>query len=308
MLAYQEDKDEFHQVMQLSCTARIYKEFGDVWGVDFIRWWYTKGRYLFISKEFDIKPPVNQIFWIQRGGKTEHFDFYLNQFTKHYEKIMENPNYPDSVNLFVPLRPTLKETMSSVRDYFKQFYFSPGAERSNTKFSIAKSKLREATVRDCFKVYELWTRQEKTDLASIGIQANVLRSSMADYKFSNKDLSQMDSLDSLRSGTSRQINNAIYLSENAAAGIMPSITKIPIIFKFSKSHLTNLFNDLKEMYSKKMYQKDALVKFAKKEKNIIREYSSYSERTPHPLDILVGQEVKVYPSKSTPRRSSSSRR
>lgn len=307
MMGYQ-DVTEWNSTIQLAITAEIYKDIGDVWGIDFIRWWYTRGRYLFIYKEPNINPPIKEIFHMRRGRTTDHFDFYLNEFKKHYEAVMSNPNYPDFVTLFVPIRSTLKETMVLVRNHFKQWHIHPGDLRNNAKFSIAKSKLRESTLRDCFKVYELWVKQEKTDLASIGIQANVLRSAMADYKFSNEKLAQMSSLDSLRSGTSRQINNAIYLSENAALGLIPSINKTPIIFKFKKDHLASIFKHLTILQKRKSNQKDALIKFANKEKNIVRKYSSYSKREAEPLDILIGQEIVIKHSKLAPRRSSSSRR
>ena len=108
-------------------------------------------------------------------------------------------------------------------------------------FVMHKSKMREKTLKDCFKALEASSYQDDKNLVNIAIKANILKGQIKEYHQKKNNLKDMDSLDSLRSSTSRQLKLARLLAENSALGKFPCINKLPFQKVFLNFELHEIF-------------------------------------------------------------------
>ena len=330
--------------------SAFYRSLGDVWNIDFVRWWYTRARYCFKhygevivtddGTEADLdrghyerfisarmrKKNNSTIDQIndrlirkeRRGeylGKTAqviphlsyslekqesvsnyrkatmkapylHFSFdtrqkldrkqissYLNEIKEDLEKLYKEGGYPVASMLSINLQKSKKET---VRDFSKfldnhNFYGIEDKNLSSPYFHFKKTKLKESTLRDCYKVYEMSVNQDKPNLFELGIKADVIRGAIAAYKLKEarykKNIKEFLSYSSLKSATSRQIRYAHNFALNAGTASFPrssypvsSYIELPIE---EKRYIFDLL--IKESKLAKN-QKDALMDFAKKER------------------------------------------
>ena len=216
-----------NQIPDYYKALTTYGTFGNVWTKDFTTWWYFTAQFQFFPLvESKINPFA--LFNLRRDKKiTDEFIAELTQTLQDLMKVAaRTPTIPHMLGLVIPIKDTRRETLKAIEKYIdKTITFSP-KEMPKGNYAIHKSKIRESTVADTFKVLSIRAQYDEPDLAKIAIEANVLRGAMADYKASGGDLKKMNSLDSLRAGTSRQIKQAILLSENAARGVFPSIDPI----------------------------------------------------------------------------------
>lgn len=218
------------KIPELPLVAQTFHSFDDVWELDFTRWWYLIGRNQFNVDLFSIGD-VREIFaW---PNQIEILDRDLIEAKEHVELIYNNlqskNSYPSVVGLCIPIQSSIRKTLKSIERFLKANY--PFAEESKVEsnYQIYKSKIREHSVSDCFKTLEIRADQEKVDLVKVAKEGNTLKGAMADLKSAGYDASKMNSVESLRSGTSRQLSMAILLAENAARGRFPCLEPIEIL-------------------------------------------------------------------------------
>jgi hypothetical protein len=108
-------------------------------------------------------------------------------------------------------------------------------------FVMHKSKMREKTLKDCFKALEASSYQDDKNLVNIALSANILKGHLEEYKDKKNNLNQINSLDSLRSSTSRQLKMGRLLAENSALGKFPCINKLPFQKVFLNFELHEIF-------------------------------------------------------------------
>ena len=327
-----------------------YLSFGDVWNIDFARWWYTKARYCFkhygeifvtddgteidldrghyerfmsarmgkknnltTDKNYDrvtrkkgrgeylgktvqvvphIKysfgkqgsvpnykiaetkdPYIHHLFDTRQKLDRKQLSSYLRKIKKDLEKLYKEGGYPIASMLTINLQKSKKET---VRDFSKfldtyNFYGVEDKNLSSPYFHFKKTKLKESSLRDCYKVYEMSVNQDKPNLFELGIKADVIKGAIAEYKSIEADYKKgtriFKSYNSLKSATSRQIRYAHNFALNAGTGPFPdcrypesSYIELPIEEK------RYIFDLLIKQAKLEKNQKDALIDFAKKEK------------------------------------------
>lgn len=268
--------DQIDTPVHIANIYTTYQAFGDVWNIDFARWWYTRARYQF-KPNLIPKPDIFE-FYKLLPNKTCSEESILKVFKQFYKSTIKEPIYPTMLALAIPVRATKKQTMKLFSDYLDQYVeFNPkDLEKGN--YAIHKSKIREKTIMDCFKVYELAMQQDVRDLFSLGIEADVLDGAIADYKTSLKLNRPMKSPESLRSGTSRQILTAEILAENAAAGKFPCIDPPKFRRRLAVNHIRGLFKYLISQTKQSRYKKQELIKFAQKTKNLTNPKGHYLVR------------------------------
>jgi hypothetical protein len=199
-------------------------DFGDVWEKDFTTWWYFAGKYQFFPLVEPKFGPAS-LFNLTTNKKVD--SKYISETLESLEEFLKIAQdftaMPQVLGAIVPIHATKKKTLKEFEKYLdKTVTFAP-KELVKGNYVINKSKLRKQTIVDCYKVLDIRSRYDQPDLANIAIEANVLRGAMADYRAAGYDLKKMNSVESLRSGTSRQIKQAVLIAENAARGIFPSI-------------------------------------------------------------------------------------
>jgi hypothetical protein len=216
--------ERFDKFLDLSRTGYT---FGDVWNIDFIRWWYARARFQF-EPEVIKKVDVQEIQQLELGKKIpkEDQERALWRTIDIFKEKNHSVFFPDFRIIGIPLQSSKRATLRAIEKYLDQTVVFGQAKAPSGMVKINKSKLREFTVRDSYKVLELRCFQQTPDLVELGVNAGVLRGAMADLKFHKNDVTKIESIQSLRSGTSRQLLNAIHLAENAARGKFPCIEMV----------------------------------------------------------------------------------
>lgn len=238
--------DQCIDIPGLELVAQTQYMFDDVLYLDFTRWWYTIARFQFntnLSKDSKIK----EIF--QWSNRIEILDEDLNEakasLDNLYEDIKSSQSYPPVVALSIPIQSSLKKTAKEIEEFLKNNYPFGEVSKVESNFSFFKSKMREHSISDCYKSLEIRCDQNEVDLVKVAIESNSLKSAMADLKAAKFDAHKMQSAESLRSGTSRQISTAILIAENAARGRFPCYDPIQIL-EPNYTKLKEVFHRLKK--------------------------------------------------------------
>ena len=264
-----------------------YKFLGDVWSIDFARWWYTRARYFFKHLSYfldkqesiprDYHKTVIKDAWLHFGFDTREkldrkkLSSYLRYIKKDLEYLHKEGGYPVASMLTINLQKSKKETIRAFSNFLDSFYGVEDENMGSTFFHFDKTKLKESTLRDCYKVYEMSVYQDKLNLFELGIKADVIKGAIAEYKsreaLYKKNIRIFRSYNSLKSATSRQLRYAHNFALNAGTASFPryrypvsSYIELPIE---EKRYIFDLL--IKESKLVKN-QKDALINFAKKEK------------------------------------------
>ena len=269
---------------RLTEVRKTYSAFGDVWKYGFIRWWYIRGQHLFKNNELNNDkifeyynlPFNNRIYSAAIDIKVEDFKKHLNLINdqKLYGaipkglpiKFIRKANFffnrwknPTYLGLSIPIKNTKKETLKMISDFLDEKINFGKPEVSKGFFSIYKSKMREVRISGSYKMLELRARQEKANLKEIAEQANIIKTSLAGYK-THKDIDKkLGALDSLRSGTSRYINVALMLAENAAVGKFPCIEKPKVFYDFDYIEINNILNTLIHRNNSQKFNRDETI-------------------------------------------------
>jgi len=263
-----------------------YKALGDVWNIDFARWWYSKARYFFmhVSDLLD-EDNIRKEPWLHMGVDSSRkldeklLSKNMKYIEEHYRNLYKRKIAPKAISLTINLQKNKKETIKAFSQFIDGFYGVEYKNMNSTIFHFSKSKFTEATLRDCYKVYEMSIRQDKLNLFQIGIKANVIRGASAEYQ-SKKDVFEKNikifrSYNSLRSATSRQIRYAKNFALNAGYPTFPyerDFNWAPVELPMEEKRY--IFDYLLKQSKFKKNQKNALLDFAKNEilKNVKKEY------------------------------------
>lgn len=264
-----------------------YLRLGEVWSIDFARWWYTRARYFFkhlsyfLDKQEGIPKDYHKVIiktpWLHSSLDTrvklnkKRMDSFLGGIKKDLEYLHEEGGYPKALILTINFLKTKKETVRAFSDFMDTFYGVEHKNMNSTIFSFDKTKLKEATLRDCYKVYELNIRQEKNNLFDLGIKAGVLTGAIAEYKsreaIYKKNPRMFRSYNSLKSATSRQLRYADNFALNAGIGAFPRKNHPSFYYiELPLEERRYIFDLLLKQAKSDRNQKDALIDFAKKEK------------------------------------------
>jgi len=330
--------------------SAFYRSLGDVWNIDFVRWWYTRARYCFkhygevfvtddgteadldrghyerfisaqmekknnsttdqindrlirkerrgeyLGKTIQVIPHIKYSF--EKQGSVPnyhraimkapylHFPFdtrqkldrkqlssYLRKIKNDLEKIYKEGGYPVASMLSINLQKSKKET---VRDFSKfldnhNFYGVEDKNLSSPYFHFDKTKLKESTLRDCYKVYEMSVNQDKPNLFELGIKADVIKGAIAEYKSREahykKNIKEFLSNNSLKSATSRQIRYAHNFALNAGTASFPRSTyPVSSYIELPIEEKRYIFELLIKESKLAKNQKAALIDFAKKQR------------------------------------------
>jgi hypothetical protein len=257
---------------------RSYKYLGDVWNIDFARWWYTRARYHFKHvSDFIESKELKKYPWTHGAIDTtmKIDEKFISSWTKGFEKdlryLFKDGGYPRAITLTINLLKTKKETIRAFGDSIDSLYGAEYKDMNSTHFHFIKTKLKESTLRDCYKIYEMSIYQDKLNLFELGIKAEVLRGAIAEYKSKKnifeKNIKIFRSYNSLKSATSRQIRYASNFAVNAGIPIFPLNRYFNwVSVELPKEEKRYIFDLLLKQAKLAKNQKDALIDFAKKEK------------------------------------------
>jgi hypothetical protein len=246
-------------------VSRTYDAFGDVWNLSFAMWWYKRGQHQFKPNVLPT-PEITEYYKLPFNKQLWKYEFeeIQEKIDDHYLHMITQPLYPTVVNLCIPMRDTKRKTMKLISKYLdKNINFSV-PELSAGFYSINKCKMREGRVRDCYKVLELRTYQDKPVLLDLAKKANVIKTTLAGYEEHTDPDLKSSSLNSLRAGTRRQIASALILAENAAAGQFPNLKKPDYSQAADFSQLKNLFEGLSKKRKSTKFNYSSLLSYIDK--------------------------------------------
>lgn len=240
---YQNDLPDFRAV------NRTFAAFGDIWSFDLARWWFFVGQFQFIENS---KFKLQELVSIPMGYKQDE-----GQITKCAEKlsqyvvnVLNTPSHPDTLILGIPLNKSKERLIKEIAAALDKYTLYPQVNTQAGNFFINKTKLKEKTLRDCYRVLEIRVRYPDISLIDLAKMSNTLNTSLAGLDSdSTGQVAQ-----SVRSGISRQLNLGLNIAENAARGIFPNTTSNPgvqslflknddLYMPFYKNMVENLRNE-----------------------------------------------------------------
>ncbi len=240
--------------------------FGDLWKTDFTRWWYKTAKDVFYNQEDSLIKPVQlgEFYpgeFIDGPGKKE---LVVKRFEKIYEERENFFREPHLKILALPILENKAETLKLIEKYIDDHISFDQKGVIISKRIFQNTKLKEATLRDCYKVFELRSYQTKPDLTALALEANVLKNALAGVKQSKTELNKIQSLESLRAGTSRQIAMAHHFAENAVLGKFPISTTPKEIEEPDYVQLSKRFSSTKNQLNPSKRSFDLLLKDVEK--------------------------------------------
>jgi len=224
--------------------------FGDLWNTDFTRWWYKTAKEIFYNYDDSLIKPVElgEFYpgeFIDGPGKKE---LVVKKFEKIYEERESFFREPHLKILALPILENKAETLKLIEKYIDDHISFDQKGVIISKRIFQATKLKEATLRDCYKVFELRSYQPNPDLTALALEANVLKNALAGVNQSKTELNKILSLESLRTGTSRQIAMAHHFAENAALGKFPISTAPKETLAPDYLHLSKQFSNAKNQF------------------------------------------------------------
>ena len=251
-------------------VSRTYDAFGDVWSLSFGMWWFKRGQHQFKPNVLPT-PEITEYYKLPFNKQLWKYEFeeIQKKIDDHYLHMITQPLYPTVVNLCIPMRNTKQKTMKVISEYLdKNINFSI-PELSAGFYSIHKCKMREVRISASYKVLELRAHQQKPVLADLAKKADVIKTTLAGYKTHTDADLKLSALNSLRSGTRRQISSALKLAENAALGIFPSLDTPVYSHSSDFNQLKTIFEDLAKTNKSKEFDKDHLIKYIVTKSNAV---------------------------------------
>ncbi len=201
---------------------RTFAAFGDVWSFDLAQWWFYIGQFQFIERpEFKLR----ELARIPMGYKQDQAEIKkcLDRLNDYIDTIFITPSHPDTLILGIPLNKSKKKLLEEITIALDRNTLYPQNKTHFGNFFINKTKLKEKTLKDCYRVLEIQVRNPEISLIELAKLAGTLQTSLAGL---NSD-SSSQTAKSVRSGISRQLNLGLNIAENAARGIFPDTSSYP---------------------------------------------------------------------------------
>jgi len=183
---------------------------------DFASWWFPEGMRFFSKFE---KLEFTEIGSLIPHNKYVTFDDYWNlrkSFENYMVTIYGDRDGPPAMVVGFKISKSKKQILQEFEEFLDKNVSLQKEFITAYEFNFEKSKIQEKTLKDCFRALEVRTIYPDLDLLEVAQIASTLDQSLMGLGRSE------DSNLSIRSGISRQIKNAIRISENAARGIFPS--------------------------------------------------------------------------------------
>ena len=201
-------------------VKHIWSCFSDVWTCEFIRWWAIFGQKHFSKKDISM---IDEIALLRFGKKYVHSDLDLinKSYKKHLKKWLNEPSVPDMLILGVPMDQSKEQLLQRLGTVLDKYTVYPQENASHGNFYIFKSKIKEETIRDCYRTLEIKMNNPDISLIELANKSNTLKTSLAGLRNSKSG----DHVNTVQVGIKRQLNMAINLAENAARGVFPCVEK-----------------------------------------------------------------------------------
>ena len=203
-------------------SKKLYQDFGDIWRVPFHTWWFTTGKKKFVKPE---PAEIHEFFHKYRNSKTHEdgtIDLYLEKMREDLTKLYKEKDTHYFI-LGVPLANSIEDNMKLMKRFLKENSFLFNMENTYG-YVILKNKITIKALENYYRVLEIAIKNKDSSLVDVAKDAKALNISL--QNLGNKSIT--DSTNSVRAGTSRQIQIAVEIAEQAAGGAFPLVGDWPM--------------------------------------------------------------------------------
>ena len=206
-------------------VEETYAAFGDVTNTYFWKWWVERAQFQF---GVSVTPRSKPLLTV---GTRESVTLAMIQAT--HEKLdefvmIDRPAQGNSATLIlaIPLHNDRKALLKEVASLIDQEYGKEREQKKIAPYHMTRNKIRQQTLIKAQEV--VWGRaaRPKAKLFVVGNITNVSPSNWSDPKL-KRDKVEANKRETMEALTSRHLNRAYTLAENAARGKFPSLEPLP---------------------------------------------------------------------------------
>ena len=203
-----------------------YERVGPLMEQTYREWWSDTGMYLF---EVAVEPEP-EVF-LQLARMQEPTDAQLDEVQQRVEDYLlaERPSLasPPTLIMALPIHPNRQVLLQAVNQLLSEIGVPEQPDPRIAAYRVLRNKIREATVRQAWKVLVERVAAPADTLWQIGNRARVSELHITDEAASGDDPEIRDSRRVMAILTSRELQRAYLLAENAARGRFPSLDRLP---------------------------------------------------------------------------------
>ncbi len=271
-----------------------YKNFGDVWSVDFKHWWLNGAKEHFIQ---DMQPKPETLFTVKtfttRGP--DSFDIgAINMLRKLDCKIqgyvagthVEN-GCPNLAVIAVPLDGSKREIKRYVRELLEKEWAEIKPVKPTTKYAFVQNKTRRLTMERClYAVHQHAINRAEGNHSLLTVGTDI------SDKFKSRRRHDPDNLpsdESIRSQTSNLLSKALNIAEWASVGEFPKIEAMERTCTVSPDNLESHLKDKKELR-----EEERLRILENKGLNIPQYYEQLRAQENTPTDLQLDDKPEIF--------------
>lgn len=207
-------------------VMKTYQVFGDVWCTSFWDWWVKKAQYVFGVRH---PPRIHELGRFKHGVAVEQTNLTkMRKTAEQYliaDRIVEG--MPASIILAIPLHQNRRDILKSLARTIDNVLNEFSGQEPLAELALLKNKIHKKTLDDARKVVRARAALPKKPLYVIGNKVNLAPAYVTPE---GEKLLRGDTRRQLMAiVTSRQLQRALILSENAARGKFPSFDAVDAI-------------------------------------------------------------------------------
>lgn len=216
---------------ELIKLEKIYSIFPMSRSLEFADWWFPDGMRFFYRQEKLEFTEIGSLVPHNKFVTREDYWTLRDSFENYMARIYGDRFGPPALIIGFNISNSKKQILSEFEEFLNQNSIMKENYISMYQYNFENSKIKEKTLKDCFRALEIRAIYPEIDLLEVAKISNTLDQSLSGI---GRDA---ESNQSIRSGISRQIKLALRISENAARGIFPSSDEYNWTLKFEKELL-----------------------------------------------------------------------
>ena len=203
-----------------------YKRLGPASEQSYREWWSDTGQFLF-GVAIEPEPEV----FLRLARMQEPTDAQLDDLQQGIEEYLltERPSLasPPTLIMALPIHPDRQVLLQAINRLLSEVGVLEQTDQRVAEYKVIRNKIREATVRHAWNVLIERVAAPADALWQIGNRARVSELHITDEGASGDDPEVRDRRRVMAILTSRELQRAYLLAENAARGRFPCLDRLP---------------------------------------------------------------------------------
>jgi hypothetical protein len=216
-------RNEVELLCDIETVEDTYNAFGDVWEIDFWKWWIDRAQYQF---GISVTPSVHKITSVDVGNEISESavtdaQIELEQYLRA-DRLAEGK--PASIIVGVPLHGERKQIIKQFAEMLDSVYEARTHQRGIAPYQVTRNKIREQTLKNAMRVLRARAALPNKPLFVIGNKSKIAPAYETDE---NNRLRNDERRRLMEILTSRQLHRAYLFAEHAARGSFPCNDPLP---------------------------------------------------------------------------------